>query len=77
MRGDIIEIVPESQPSHGRSEASARLFAEQYAARIAEQNIQDHGQQLQRRTFSLPSWLALAIASGAIIASAIVYLLAQ
>ncbi|MGH9746149.1 MAG: hypothetical protein ACRD59_08575 [Candidatus Acidiferrales bacterium] len=76
MPGDIIEIVPESEPSGSQSDATARLFAEQYAAFIAEQNIHAHAQQMQRHRYGLPTWLALAIASGAIIALAFVYFLA-
>jgi len=74
MSGEVIEISPEPDP---RSRSEATAFANQYAAILAEHAIQSNDQSLQRRSLGLSSWLAFAVASGAIIAFAFVYLLGR
>jgi hypothetical protein len=73
MPGDIIEIMPDSDPG-SRPEAAA--FANQYAALLAEHAIQNNDQSLRRHTVGLSVWMAFAVAAGAAIASAFVYFLA-
>jgi hypothetical protein len=74
MPGDVIEITPENDP---RSRPQCTPFANQHAAILAEHSIQSNDQSLQRRSLGLSSWLAFAVASGAIIAFAFVYLLGR
>jgi hypothetical protein len=74
MPGDVIEITPEPDP---RSRSEATVFANQYAAILAEHAVQNNDQSLQRRSLGLSRWLAFAVASGAIIAFAFVYLLGR
>jgi len=71
---DVIEIVPEPDPHKRRT---VPVFEHQYAAMSAEQALQNNDQSLQRRSPGLPRWLALAVASGAIIALTFIYFLAQ
>jgi hypothetical protein len=76
MPRDIPEIAaqPESQ---SKSQAAAHAFANQYAAIIAEHNIQNYALQQRRRGRALPNWMALAITAGGAIALAFVYFLDQ
>lgn len=74
MTGEIIEITPEPD-LRSKSSAAASAFAEQYSRAIAGQPIQ--GLQLRHSRHGLPAWLAIAVASGAVIAFAFVYTLAR
>ena len=73
MPGDVIEITPENDP---RSSPEATAFANQYAALLAEQAIQNNYQSLRRHDVGLTIWVAFAVAAGAVIASAFVYFVA-
>jgi hypothetical protein len=73
MPGDVIEITPENDP---RSRPEATTFANQYAALLAEQAIQNNDQSLRHHNVGLSVWMAFAVAAGAVIASAFVYFLA-
>jgi hypothetical protein len=72
MPHGIIEITqePETQTTPAMS---PRAFADQYAAIVAEHRIQEYALKARPRRRDLSSWFALAIASGAIIALALVY----
>jgi hypothetical protein len=76
MPRDIIEIASEPD-SRSRSAAASSIFASQHAAMLAEHEIQNSDIQLHRRRTGLPSWLALAVATGAAVAVAFVYFLAR
>ena len=74
MTGEIIEIAPELDP-RSRQSAEAYAFAEQYSRALAEQSIQ--GLQLRHSRHGLPTWLAIAVASGSVVAFAFVYTLSR
>jgi hypothetical protein len=74
MPGDVIEITPEPDP---RSRPQSTAFANQYTAILAEHAIQNNDPSLQRRAAGLSTWLAFAVAAGAVIASAFVYFLGR
>jgi len=77
MPRDIIEIAPETD-FRSKLPPTSKVFSEQYAALLAEHAIQNNDQQLQRRhRYGLPSWLALAVATGAVVAFAFVYYLSR
>jgi hypothetical protein len=63
---------PETQPSPAMSQ---HVFADQYAAILAEHSVQEYALEARPRRRDLPSWFAIAIASGAVIALAVVYFL--
>lgn len=73
MPGEIIEITPENDP---RARPEATAFANQYAALLTEQALQNNDQSLRRHAVGLSVWMAFAVAAGAVIASAFVYFLA-
>lgn len=74
MPGDVIEIAPEPD---SRLRPKVAPFANQYAAILAEHALQNNELAQQRRSPRFSTWLALAFASGAVIALAFVYFLAQ
>jgi hypothetical protein len=74
MPRDFREIAAEPEP-RSKSQAAAHAFAHQYAAIIAEHNIQNYALHQRRRVRPLPSWMALAIAAGGVIALAFIYFL--
>jgi hypothetical protein len=74
MPGDIIEITPENDP---RSRPEATVFANQYAALLAEQSIHNNDQSLRRHDVGLTIWVVFAVVAGAAVASAFVLFLAH
>jgi hypothetical protein len=74
MPGDVIEITPENDP---RSRPEATAFANQYAALLAEQAIQNSDQSLRRHDVGLTIWVVFAVIAGAAVASAFIYFLAR
>ena len=74
MPGDVIEITPENDP---RPRPEAASFANQYAALLAEQAIQNNDQSLRRHDFGLTGWVVFAIVAGAAVAAAFLYFLAH
>jgi hypothetical protein len=70
MPGEVIEITPESDP---RARPEATAFANQYAALLAEQAIQNSDQSLRRHDAGLTIWVAFAVLAGATVASAFLY----
>jgi hypothetical protein len=74
MPHGILEIAPEAETQRSTA-MSPRVFADQYAAILAEHSIQDYARQVERRRRDLSKWFALAIASGVLIAAAFVYFL--
>jgi hypothetical protein len=74
MPREIPEIAVGPQPQT-KSQAAAHALANQYAAIIAEHNIQNHALQQRRRGRTLPNWMAFAVAAGGAIALAFIYFL--
>ena len=74
MPGDVIEITPENDP---RSRPEATVFANQYAALLAEQAIHDNDQSLRPHDVGLTIWVVFAVVAGAAVASAFIYFLAH
>ena len=74
MPGDIIEITPEPDP---RTKPQPAAFAGPHTEIHAEITSQSSEQALRGRSPNLPRWLALAVASGAVVALGFVYFLAR
>jgi hypothetical protein len=74
MPGDVIEITPENDP---RCRPEAAAFANQYAALLAEQAIQNSDQSFRRHNVGLTIWVVFSVVAGAAVAAAFVYFLAR
>jgi hypothetical protein len=74
MPHGVLEITQEPETQSGPA-MSPRVFADQYAAILAEQSVQNYALQARPRRHNLPWWFALAIASGALLAVVVLYFL--